>query len=711
MILLKEILLTNFLSHDKTAIDFGNGEKILLSGNSGAGKSSIIDAIIFNLFGKGRTDNNKGLIRIGQKEAVVSILLTDKDIYYRIIRSINLKGKQSLDITQSDDNATFVPLASVGLKDSQLWLEKTLLKSSYAMFINSVAWTQDNNDSFVKQTAVKRKELLLEIVDTQDFELYYNRAKTELSLVNENMIRTEAEIAGYDRTIEANKEADGNIDLLKLQLKEIQARMDQTAAKTCSLQDKAKAMDEIVNEIKTINQEINYCVSVIDKNDVSIKDKKSQIEQIRSVDTDKLNKDVLEMNVLKSELERLELLSQQEVQRSMKLRQLSDRKPANNTFQLEIDDLNDKMMSKILDKNLSCGHVCGSCGNVCANCPKLEEQKKKEIAEMESKITDLSLKLNIYNQAMVQFNAEKEALEKEVVEFNYSDLATVKNKIAELVKSEYALATLTARREHADALEDEWALLEQESAGKFKQIQTLEASIEEKKKMIDEKEIATIKEMINEANLETKQQMDELNEMSRKIGSAESSKKVLEEAMMSKAEKTSKLKEDRNKSNKLSAIKEAFGSKGLKTIVIDYILPKLEDKINFILDKLSDFTVSLETQKPSSDGESIIEGLFINIFNDKHEQLDYNSYSGGEKMKITYSIFEALSSFQKCGFRLLDESVSGLHADHADKFANVMLHLDKQDTQVLCISHIPEIKEKFPDVITIEKINGVSKII
>ena len=62
MILLKTLQLNNFLSHENTEIHFGENEKTLIDGQSGAGKSSIFEAIIWGLYGQGRADN-KSLVR------------------------------------------------------------------------------------------------------------------------------------------------------------------------------------------------------------------------------------------------------------------------------------------------------------------------------------------------------------------------------------------------------------------------------------------------------------------------------------------------------------------------------------------------------------------------------------------------------------------------------------------------------------------------
>jgi exonuclease SbcC len=158
----------------------------------------------------------------------------------------------------------------------------------------------------------------------------------------------------------------------------------------------------------------------------------------------------------------------------------------------------------------------------------------------------------------------------------------------------------------------------------------------------------------------------------------------------------------------LKLIKEAFGNNGIRTIVIDYIIPSLEDRINAILSKLSDFRVRLDTQR--SGAESTIEGLFISIINELGEELDYDSYSGGEKLKIEVSISEALAEIQKISFRILDETFIALDSESVDGFASVILALQERFSQLICISHLPQVKDMFDKKIEVYKTNGISNI-
>ena len=72
--MIKDIQLKNFIAHKDTKIEFCKGITIFL-GHNGSGKSSIIDAVTFSLFGKHTRKSNKNLVRRGSDHAMAQIAL------------------------------------------------------------------------------------------------------------------------------------------------------------------------------------------------------------------------------------------------------------------------------------------------------------------------------------------------------------------------------------------------------------------------------------------------------------------------------------------------------------------------------------------------------------------------------------------------------------------------------------------------------------
>ena len=101
--MITSIELVDFLSHSDTKLNFEDGVTIFV-GDNGAGKSSIIDAITFSLFGQHTRKSNKGLIRRGTNQGYAKIKFSIKDKQYETVRKIDSKGSLSATFSETTNN-------------------------------------------------------------------------------------------------------------------------------------------------------------------------------------------------------------------------------------------------------------------------------------------------------------------------------------------------------------------------------------------------------------------------------------------------------------------------------------------------------------------------------------------------------------------------------------------------------------------------------
>ncbi|MFA7708289.1 MAG: AAA family ATPase, partial [Candidatus Pacearchaeota archaeon] len=202
MLILKQLNLKNFLSHSSSTISFRNDQKVEISGKSGSGKSSLVEAILFVLFGQGRCDNKMSLIKRGSNKATVVLELADNDtnIVYTIERSIDTKNKHELSVLEND-----VPAKVKGINETQSYIENKIIHSSYLLFINSILHKQDNQETFVNQNASKRKDLLLEIINATSYDEYLKKTKEAISKIKTNQEVILAKIEGKQNEINNNQ--------------------------------------------------------------------------------------------------------------------------------------------------------------------------------------------------------------------------------------------------------------------------------------------------------------------------------------------------------------------------------------------------------------------------------------------------------------------------------------------------------------------------
>jgi DNA repair exonuclease SbcCD ATPase subunit len=160
---------------------------------------------------------------------------------------------------------------------------------------------------------------------------------------------------------------------------------------------------------------------------------------------------------------------------------------------------------------------------------------------------------------------------------------------------------------------------------------------------------------------------------------------------------------------------EAFGDNGIKSFIFDVICSGLTEKSNSYLNKLSngEISISFDTQKKLKSGE-VREKFSCEVISDG-ESVDYKSYSGGEKTRISRSVDLGLSSIMsdqygsEFNFVVFDEQTSYLNSEGRTSFLSLLKDLAKTQA-VYVIDHDDELRAKFDNVIRIEKTKDGSKI-
>ncbi len=93
--ILKRLKLQNFLAHKNTDIQFAERGITVFIGENGAGKSSIIEGIVFCLFGKTERGNLSDLIYWGRNKLTVELEFKKGNNLYKIERTVEIKGKRT----------------------------------------------------------------------------------------------------------------------------------------------------------------------------------------------------------------------------------------------------------------------------------------------------------------------------------------------------------------------------------------------------------------------------------------------------------------------------------------------------------------------------------------------------------------------------------------------------------------------------------------
>lgn len=288
MILFKNVRYKNFLSSGNifTDIQLDRSKTTLITGENGAGKSTMLDAITFSLFGRPfRKVNKPQLVNsINEKSTVVEaeFMIGKKHILVRRgirpnLFEIEVDGVQ----LQQDAN----------IRDFQEFLEKSILKLNYKSFTQIIILGNSSFVPFMQLRAQDRRAIIEDLLDIQIFSSMSNVLKT---YVAENKVRLDNNRSSKD-LVESKISLKGDyITQLKNKTKtlvtrfqkEIKSNLDQ---KTSLL----KEMDETNNKVQEFLGQVNDAKQVSEKHD---KLTEYQRSILRNVDSEQKNITFFESN-------------------------------------------------------------------------------------------------------------------------------------------------------------------------------------------------------------------------------------------------------------------------------------------------------------------------------------------------------------------------------------------------------------------------------
>jgi DNA repair protein SbcC/Rad50 len=226
-----KLSLSGFLSYrDPIELDFTTFDLACISGTNGAGKSSLLDAITWALFGQARK-HDETVINLQSNAAEVTLAFEYEGNVYRVQRSLPRGKTTSLEFNlQQPADGKWKSLTGHTLRDTQGYIEHTL-RLDYETFVNASFFLQGKADQFTQQRPGDRKRILGSILGLDAWEIYRQRASERRKAV-------EAEIASLDgRMIDINAELSEET-VRKEKLATLQAELKRLA-KARKVQEKA----------------------------------------------------------------------------------------------------------------------------------------------------------------------------------------------------------------------------------------------------------------------------------------------------------------------------------------------------------------------------------------------------------------------------------------------------------------------------------------
>ena len=158
-----QITLKNFLSYREASLDFRGLHTACICGSNGAGKSSLLEAITWVVWGKTRAATEDDVIHHGAKNVRVDFDFICNNQAYRVIRSRPRGRSGSLEFQVATESGKFRSLTAKGIKATQQEII-ACLKLDYDTFINSAYLRQGRADEFMLRRPSDRKQILADLL-------------------------------------------------------------------------------------------------------------------------------------------------------------------------------------------------------------------------------------------------------------------------------------------------------------------------------------------------------------------------------------------------------------------------------------------------------------------------------------------------------------------------------------------------------------------
>ena len=677
--MITSIELGDFLSHPQTKLDFENGVTVFV-GHNGAGKSSIIDALTFALFGQHTRKSNKGLIKRGAIQGFSKVEFTINGKQYQAVRKVDSKGGLAAKFSEKV-NDEIIEIAAGERKQfgesMTREVEKIIGLDFEKLKIASIV-QQGELNSIIKAKPKEFKELLNAVIGIDKLDVASNSMKEVIKDFREKI----RDRIGYDdthadmllRDLEKHQneliEARPNKEHLKEEHEKLQQditnlrmRLEEDAPKI----EKTKQLELRKQELQTYAKEaIQEIQREISENERKIQDCEGCFQNVGL------------KNDFESKIEKVDLAVNGT---QKKIQELSN----------QVASLKEKQM--IAAKLQLHDNKCPVCDSKVEKLNPLfqEEHLKEELISIQQQIVTTKKEQEMYNNKRTEFveklqNArDAESLLKAHSINNEEELTKIKEEI-KVKKTNVQKIPLSS---NSNLLEI--AQIDLHSKTIFENI----LKLEEETKGFNQSVFTNLKSSINKKQTNLSQIDQQLGAIMEKISKHEEQIKIIQKV-------TTELKDVKEYIIQLDSIQSnIFSRDGL-------VATSLRSwALNTISAKASEYLTLLNTKIQRMQLSEKVRDITITCYS-KKEMLDLESLSGGEQVSVALALrlgMAKLLGSSNLNLMILDEPTTHLDAERKKSLVEVLSQLSnisnsEMAMQFIIITHDSEIFEDS----TVEKI-------
>ncbi len=680
--ILKKLQIENLRSYEKQEIDFPKGST-LLSGDIGSGKTTILLAIEFALFGLQPSQKGTSLLRAGANKAkvILEFEIEGKDI---IIERVLKRGKKSV----SQDYAT------ITIENEKFEGSITEIKNKILKLLNYPSeFTKKTNLLYKFTVYTPQEEMKQIILEPGDIRLNtlrhvfgidkYKRIQENAVLLNSKLREKIRINQGIIYDLEEHKKLleQKDQDLIDLKQKQEQTIENHKQAIEFCLK-KEKSLEEIqekINEKKVLENEkktsdilISEKTQQITTLENNIKTLTIQIKEAKKISFNEQDFDSLNQRI-KFQQGKQEDLQKEYIQIISKINSQESKKIESETLKNKISKL---QKCPTCLQNVSEEYK----DNIFTKVNQEVQIIQNNLTNLFSKKKQLTEQINITKKALEDFKKKKSELE--LLKIKSENLIEKEQRINEIEKQKQTISKdLEMLKKHVETIEK--SMLEYKKYDKV---------FEER-----DKELRDAKQKENQAEIKKAEINKEIQFSEQQI--KEKQKEIKEKERLK--EKTEKIKE----------VEYWISEKFLHLILFTerQVMLTLKQEFSQLFSKWFAILVSDSlSAKLDEDFSPIIE--------QQDYELDYSFLSGGERTAIALAyrlslnqvINSLLSNIKTRNLVILDEPTDGFSAQQLDKMRDVLSQLNTE--QLILVSHEPKIEGFVDSIIRFSKEGGITRV-
>ncbi len=723
--------LSNFTSYGENPpeLDFTRFKLAAISGLNGAGKSSILDAITWCLWGSSRAgDSADELIHSGAEKMIVEFSFQLDGHLFTVKRQRIKKGggSTSLELWSNSHNLT-----EGTIKATQQKIIDTL-HLTFETFTNSAYLRQGHADEFTTKGPTDRKRILADILGLSQYDQLEERAKEKSKEAQTRLAALEYQLIEIEAEISLKSEREKKLSQIQTEEREIKSQLQQVEEKIKEIEGKRQLLHTTVKTLEQQKETYLNLQKELTQLQAQIELKQKAQKEYREifVQKEEIEKNYQKLLKLSEEKKALDTLRTQlitvkdelvDLEKTINERE-NKRKDAiakleilASEFKTKNDNLENQNKKLKEDKNIcpTCNQPIGEEKNleIVRNNLKQIEENNKEIGSLETTVQKYNLIVLPEYQKAQEVKAKIQQLETATKDYQsiglaIGELEKYRDLRGKLKEAEVGVKT------HQEAILD----LEKIYKPKRQELEKIE-NLDERLKDSQERLEEVEKQL--QAEQQVKHERSQyLLSITGQVGEARQ--------LVSRATQMQDLHEKKSR-EKAGYIKQkeayeelalAFGKKGIQAMIIEQAIPEIEIETNNLLNKLTEgrMKVRLETQRETktkiqtNEGKAYgtVETLDI-IISDEMGERPYELYSGGETFRVNFAIRLAISKLltHRAGTRLqflvIDEGFGTQDAPGRARLVEVLDTIKDDFEKILVITHIEELKEEFPVRIEVSK--------